>query len=109
MNNPSAFYAGIDCFIMSSRFEGLSFSVLEALASNLPCILTDVPGNGEFFRYKFSHLWSVRKENPQSIVNAVKKWYTDIVINRKCNHREIIELEFSIENTYKKIIKEYTI
>ncbi len=36
-----------DCFIQCSDTEGLSMSIMEAMAASLPCIVTDVGGNAE--------------------------------------------------------------
>ncbi|MCE5228416.1 glycosyltransferase [bacterium] len=44
------FMAGSDVFVLPSTREGFSNALIEALASGLPCIATDVGGNAEAVR-----------------------------------------------------------
>ena len=47
LEDPAAFYRSLDAFALTSLTEGTSLSLLEAMASGLACVATDVGGNAE--------------------------------------------------------------
>lgn len=46
--DPRVLYAAADVFVCSSRHEGQSYAVGEALACGLPTVLTEIPGNSAY-------------------------------------------------------------
>lgn len=46
-------YHMADCFVMASYREGLSRSIMEAMACGLPCIVTDIRGNRDLINKAF--------------------------------------------------------
>jgi len=45
------FYPAMDIFLLTSFSEGTSMTLIEAMASSLPCIVTDVGGNPEIVEH----------------------------------------------------------
>lgn len=57
-------------FILTSRVEGLSLSILEAMACGLPCIVTDVGGSAEAVRDQVAGL-VVAPESVEAAADAI--------------------------------------
>jgi glycosyltransferase involved in cell wall biosynthesis len=47
VNDPRPWYAAADVVVVPSRWEGLSLTLLEALASGCPVVVADIPGLAE--------------------------------------------------------------
>jgi glycosyltransferase involved in cell wall biosynthesis len=52
IDNIYEFYKAMDMFLLPSRSEGFSLALLEAAASGLPIIASNIPGNDEFIEHK---------------------------------------------------------
>ncbi|WP_347172978.1 glycosyltransferase [Polaribacter uvawellassae] len=56
-------------YVSSSRYEGLPYALLEALALKKPCIVTDVDGNKDVIKDTFNGF--VTLENPEDIAQKI--------------------------------------
>ena len=68
--------ASLNLFIMSSHLRGLGGPILDAMASKLPVIATQVAGVPEFIVHRESGLL-VPPRDPKSLADAVLKVYLD--------------------------------
>lgn len=107
LSEPLAFYQALDGMILTSRYEGLSFAVLEALACGLPIILSAVPGNLDFIEAGLTHCWSAGREDVAGFAAAMEKWAADCALARPSNHRSIAESRFSQAACFGALVREY--
>jgi glycosyltransferase involved in cell wall biosynthesis len=52
VDNIFEYYKAMDIFLLPSRSEGFSLALLEAAASGIPIIASEIPGNDEFIEHE---------------------------------------------------------
>jgi len=106
-NDPHSFFKKIDFYISFSRWEGFPISVLEAMASKKPVLLSDVVGH-QFFIENNACL-SYRLESFDEIIHLMKKIMDQNENNELKNANELIDNELSIASMVKKTLRLYNL
>ncbi len=100
--------ASSDCFILVSDSEGLSCSLLEAMAAGLPAVVTNVGGNAELVQSGVNG-FVIDKGDCAALVSSVEK----IVMQEKLRNmmsektKEIVNRSYSIDKTIESYISLY--
>ena len=93
-------------FVLPSNNEGMSNSLLEAMAHGLPIIATDVGGTKELVDE--SNGFVIRKANIQDISESLEKLYKDKeMLERMGMNSRKKAMEMSWENMSKKYVEIY--
>ncbi|MGQ5522106.1 TIGR03088 family PEP-CTERM/XrtA system glycosyltransferase [Chitinimonas sp. PSY-7] len=89
---------GLDCFVLPSLAEGVSNTILEAMASGLPVIATEVGGNAELLEPGESG-FLVPAADPESLANAILHYARSPDEGHAAGRhgRQLIERRFSLE------------
>jgi glycosyltransferase involved in cell wall biosynthesis len=69
-----ALLIAMDLFVCSSRWEGLSTVLMEAMAAGIPILATDIPGNRELLQPGISG-WFVPVENSNELAGGIIQAY----------------------------------
>lgn len=102
----------LDIFVSTATHEALSYSVLEAMALGIPCVLSDVVGNRDLVRHGVNgYLASL--ERPTEFA----KWILEIASNKALRKsfseksREFVSKTFTVEamvdqthDAYQKVL-----
>lgn len=103
-SNVSELLSDADIFVLTSEWEGLPLSILEAMVFGLPIIASDVGGVKEAVR---------DSENGYLICNNLSELLTMLIENELLRKkmgeksREIYEANFTFEKMYAKTISTY--
>ncbi|HPV05764.1 MAG TPA: glycosyltransferase [Aggregatilineales bacterium] len=80
VNDIAAFHAELDIFVLPTlarfRMEGCPVALLEAMASGLPCIATDIPGSQDIIEAGKSGIL-VPAEDPSALARALQQLIAD--------------------------------
>jgi glycosyltransferase involved in cell wall biosynthesis len=71
-SNMADLFKASDAYVMSSAFEGLSIALLEAAATGVPAVVTDVGGNRELVLDGQTG-YVVPRANPQALASAITR------------------------------------
>ncbi len=105
------FFDKLDIFVLTSEYEGLPFSLLEAMEFGLPCIVTNVDGNRDTITDGHD---GFIVNNEEELFNKTKELLNNSLLRKKIginaidtieNKHNIVKSVKSIEQVYKKVIK----
>lgn len=97
-----------DAYILCSLYEGMSVSLLEAMSSSLPCIVTNVGGNVELIR-DGENGFLVPVKDPAAISSCVEKLMDDADLCKKMGkaNRKLVEEKYSLDAMCAGYEREY--
>ncbi|HEX4926457.1 MAG TPA: TIGR03088 family PEP-CTERM/XrtA system glycosyltransferase [Burkholderiales bacterium] len=88
---------GLDCFVLPSRAEGVSNTILEAMASRLPIVATRVGGNAELLEHGMTGQL-VPAADSEALARAMLTYFTERSTARRHAKaaRRVAEKRFSL-------------
>lgn len=104
VNDMPAFYQSVDVFLMTSITEGFPNVLVEAMASGVPCISTDV-GDARFIVQDIGAV--VPPRNAQALADAILDYAGKSLAEKlhlKQQTRERVEQNFSIESVSQQYL-----
>lgn len=105
--NVRKYLIASDIYVMTSRFEGISLTTIEAMACNIPAILYNVSGLQDFNKKRECSL--LIPENVDTLTRSILDLYEDkekqsILIR---NGIEVVDTYFNMEKNVRKIFELY--
>jgi L-malate glycosyltransferase len=94
---------GADCYVLSSKHEGLPISLLEAMSSGLPVVATQVGGVSEVVSNEINGL-VVPRDNPRELAAAIARILSDAPLAGTLGRaaRSTVEQRFSWDTVTRK-------
>ena len=93
----------LDVFALPSRAEGISNTILEAMASGLPVVATEVGGNAELVAAGETGML-VPAQDPQAMAQALLRYTSDAALRQihSSAGRHRVEAEFSLDGMVER-------
>jgi glycosyltransferase involved in cell wall biosynthesis len=107
LSTPADFYRAVDGFVLTSHYEGFSLAALEALAADLPMILSEAPGNSDLLAEPLSHAWRAAPGDVEGFARALAAWAASRREGQPPNHRELARSRFESVKQHQAILQLY--
>lgn len=107
-NDVAQLLRGFDAFVLPSLAEGISNTILEAMATGLPVVATNVGGNPDLLRDGETGLL-VPRSDPEALAHALRTYIDDPTLAARHGRagRERVEREFSLEVMMRRYMAVY--
>lgn len=99
-NDVNELYKMADCFVMSSLREGLSRSVMEAMASGLPCVASRIRGNTDLLENTQGG-YLCGANDASAYAEKIKLLYSDSALREQMGKNNLLTIQ---EFSTKKVI-----
>jgi glycosyltransferase involved in cell wall biosynthesis len=108
LDNIVPYLQAADLFVLPSATEGLSNSLLEAMACGLPVVATDVGGAPDVVTSGQSG-WLVPAEDPSALQNTILTALADSSLHQHMGHqaRQVIVERYSLDTVANKLVNLY--
>ena len=93
-NDVDAFYASADCYILPSIREGLNVSLMEAMASGLPCLCSKIRGNEDLIDQEGGLYFDPR--NIESIRESINELISNINFSMGEHNKQKVKMFGSV-------------
>jgi glycosyltransferase involved in cell wall biosynthesis len=106
--NPDArrFIKGFDIFVLPSRYEGLSITLLEVIFAGIPALVSRVGGNSEIFNNSTHQLF--RLDDEEDFLFKLRKIIKDENLKKRLAHQNKSNSEsFLIKKTAESYLRLY--
>ncbi len=99
LKDASRYLQAFDVFVLSSRKEGLPYTILEAITAKIPIIATDVGGIPEIIENEKTGF--VSPASPELISNNLSKFIYNKNLLNKIDEKNDFTLEKMLNSTYE--------
>lgn len=108
-NDIRNLYLASDLYVNSSRHEALSFLIVEAMASGLPAVITDMGGNRDILECEEQGGLLAVYDDPESMAAAMRRFLEDPALRSRCAlaAQENIRTRFALEGMAEATFRTY--
>lgn len=107
-NDVKCFYRLDDVFVFPSLREVLSLSIMETMASGLPCVASRIRGNEDLLQHS---QWLFKSNDIDDLIKKIRKVLDPKITEKEVEHEQNdrnIKV-FSLDNTASTMWKLYTL
>ena len=105
-SDMSDLYHMADCFVLASFREGLSRSIMEAMACGLPCIVSDIRGNRDLIDDHGGYLF--KPKDVEGLAERISQLKDSAKLREKMSVYNLEKIKtFSFERVVNELMKIY--